>query len=157
MISYFTVAHCTFITNFLSRCKPQVLVRFGHGFFPLKMRPFQANISQKSTNCLLANGWWNACFYHYSFYKKRFPSLLTSTWFVARYFTFEKQTVLVVFTDYSFVTTKFQILFFKCLHMVVFEYCQYISSLIYLSKFFLYLDADSASLWKHLLELFVNI
>ena len=145
MISHFTVAHCTFITNFLSKWKPQVQVSFGHGFFPLKMRRYQANLSQNSTNGLLANGWWNACFYHYSFYKKSFPSLLTSTWFVARYFTFEKQTGLVVFSDYSFVTTKFQILFFKCLHMVVFEYFHYISSLIYLKKFFLYLDGDSAS------------
>ena len=34
-------------------------------------------------------------------------------------------TVLVIFSDYSFVTTKSLIFFFICLQMVAFEYIQY--------------------------------
>ena len=39
-------------------------------FFPLNTSPFQAILSQKSANCHLTNGWWNAWFYHYFFYTK---------------------------------------------------------------------------------------
>ena len=48
-----------FMTNFLGKLKPQFL-----SFLSL----FQASLSQNSMNCLLANGRWNVCFYHYSFY-----------------------------------------------------------------------------------------
>ena len=64
-------------------------------------------------------------FYHYLFLLKSFASLLASAWFVARYFSFVKQTVLVVFPDYSFITNKSLIFFFICLQMVAFEYFQY--------------------------------
>ena len=56
------------------------------------------------------------------FIDKSFPSFLTSAWFVKRYFSFVKKTVLVVFLDYSFVTTKSPIFFFIYLQMVDFEY-----------------------------------
>ena len=57
------------------------------------------------------------------FLQKIFPSFLASAWFIVRYFSFVEQTVLVVFPDYSFVTTP--ILFFLCLQLVVFEPLQY--------------------------------
>ena len=125
MISCFIVAHCTFMTNFSSEPKSQFQVILGQDSFPLKMSPFQVSLLQNSTNCLLANGWWNTCFYHYSFLQIIFPSLLASAWFVIRYFSFGKQTVLVVFPDYFFVTTKSPIFLFICLQMVAFEYFQY--------------------------------
>ena len=125
MISYFIVAHCTFTTNFSSKLKSQFQVILGQDFFPLKMSPFQVRLLHNFTNCLLANGWWNTCFSHYSFLQKSFPSLLASTCFVIRYFSFVDQAVFVVFPDYSFVTTKPPIFFSICLQMVAFEYFQY--------------------------------
>ena len=125
MISYFIVAHCTFTTNVLSKLKSPFQVIFGQDSFPLNMSPLQVSFLQNFTNYLLGNGWWKTCFYHYSFLKKSFPSLLTRTWFVIRYFSFLEQTVLVVFLDYAFVTTKSPIFFLICLQMVAFEYFQY--------------------------------
>ena len=49
--------------------------------------------------------------------KEFFPSLLVSAWFVVRYFSFVEQTVLVVFPDYSFVTTYSPIFFYICLQV----------------------------------------
>ena len=40
------------------------------------------------------------------FLQKRLPSLLPSAWFAVRCFSFDKKTVLVVFFDYSIVTSK---------------------------------------------------
>ena len=57
-------------TNFSSKLKPQFQVIFGQDSFPLNTSPFQASLLQNSANCVLINGWWNACFYHYSFYRK---------------------------------------------------------------------------------------
>ena len=125
MISYFIVVQCTFTTNFSSKLKFQFQVFFGQDSFPLKMSPFQVSLLHNVTNCLLANGWWNACFSHYSSFTKSFPSLLASAWFVKRYFSFAEQAVCVVFLDYSFVTTKSTIFFSICLQMVAFEYFQY--------------------------------
>ena len=59
-----------FTTNFSSKLKPQFQLIFGQDSFPLNTSPFQASLSQNSSNCLLTNGWQNACFYHYSFYTK---------------------------------------------------------------------------------------
>ena len=59
------------------------------------------------------------------FLQKSFPFLLASTWLVVRHFSFVKQTVLVVFLDYSFVTAKSPMFFFVCLQMVVFLHFQY--------------------------------
>ena len=59
------------------------------------------------------------------FLQEIFPFLLGSTWFFVRYFSFVEKTVLVVFPDYSFVTTKYPIFFFIYLQMVAFEYFQY--------------------------------
>ena len=87
MISYFIIAHCTtFTTNFSIKLKSLFQVIFGQDSFPLKMSPFQVSLLQNSTNCLLANGLWNNCFHHYSFFlQKRFSSLLASTWVVVSY------------------------------------------------------------------------
>ena len=70
IISYFIVAHCTFTRNFSSKLKPQFQVIFGQDSIFLNISSFQASLLQKATNCLFTNGWWNACFYNYSFYKK---------------------------------------------------------------------------------------
>ena len=70
MISYFIVARHIY-DKLYRKLKSQFQVIFGQDFFPLKMGPFQVSLSQNSTNCLLANGWWNTYFYHYScFFKK---------------------------------------------------------------------------------------
>ena len=146
MISYFIVPHCMFTTNVSRKLKSQFQVIFGQNSFLLKVSPFQVSLVHSFTNCLLANGWWNTCFYHYSFLQKCFPSLLASAWFVVRYFSFVEQTVLVVFPDYSFVTTKSPIFFSICLHRwLLLNTSSMISYLIFLNKFFLHLDADSAS------------
>ena len=127
MIWYFIIAHCTtFTTNFSIKLKSLFQVIFGQDSFPLKMSPFQVSLLQNSTNCLLANGLWNNCFHHYSFFlQKRFPSLLASTWVVVSYSYFVEQTDMVAFPDYSFATTKCTIFVFICLQMVPFEYFQY--------------------------------
>ena len=91
-----------FTMNFLSKPKPQFQVIFGKDSFPLNTAPFQASLSQNSINPLLANEWWNAYFYHYSFYTKVF-TLLARAWFVVIYFSFFWLKVLVVFPDYVFV------------------------------------------------------
>ena len=125
MISYFIVAHCTFTTNFSSKLKSQFQVIFGQDFFPLKMSPFQVSLLHNFTNCLLANGSGIPAFPITLFLQKSLPSLLVSTWFVIRYFSFVKQAVFVVVPDYSFATTKSPIFFSICLQMVAFEYFQY--------------------------------
>ena len=119
MISYFIVAHCTFMKNFSRKLKAQFQVIFGQDSFPLKMSPFLTESISSLTDVeylLLPL---------ILFYKKIFPSLLASTWFVVRYFSFVEQTVLVIFPDYSFVSTKSPIFFFICLQMIDFEYFQY--------------------------------
>ena len=125
MISYFIVARCRFSINFSSKLKSQFQVIFGHDSFPLKMSPFQVSfISSLRTVSSLMDGEIPA-FTITLFLQKSFPSVLASAWFVVRYFSFVKQTVLVVFPDYSLVTTKSPIFFFICLQMVAFEYFQY--------------------------------
>ena len=106
IISYFIVAHCTFMTNFSSKLKlkSQFQVIFGQDSFTLKMSSFQVSLLHNFTNCLLANGWWNTCFYHYPvFYKKVFHLFFASAWFVRRYFSFVEQSVFMVFPDYCLV------------------------------------------------------
>ena len=126
MISYFIIALHVYFKLFeqtLSLNFRSFLVR---NPFLLKLVHFTlVSLSQDSTKCLLANGWWNTCFYHYSFLHQSFPSLLTSPWFVVKYFSFAKKTVLMVFHDYSFVATKSPIFFFICLQMIAFEYFPY--------------------------------
>ena len=78
------------------------------------MSSFLVSLLQNSTNHLLANGKWNVCFYHYSFLQKCFQFLLASAWFVIRYFSIVKETVLLVFPDYSFIKTKPPVSFFLC-------------------------------------------
>ena len=73
MISYFIVAHCTFMKNFSSKLKSQFQVIFDQDSFPLEMSQFQASLLHNFKNRLLANGWWNTCFYHYSSFTKKFP------------------------------------------------------------------------------------
>ena len=92
--------------------KSQFQVIFGQDSFPLKMSPFQVCLLQKSTNSFssLIDGGIRG-FTITLFLQKNFPSLLASAWFVVRYFSFVEQTVLVVFLEYSFLTTKSPILF----------------------------------------------
>ena len=115
-----------FTTNFSSKCKPQFQVIFGQDSFSINTSPFQASLSQNSPNCLLTNGWWNACFYRYSFTLPLPLSLLATAWFVVKYFFFIKQIILVVFPDFfRKSSTKPPIFFFMGLQMAVFEYFQY--------------------------------
>ena len=131
MISYFIVAHCTFTTNFSSELKSQFQVIFDQDFFPLKMSPFQVRLLHNFMNCLLANGWWNTCFSHYSFFTKKFPISSRKHLLCHKIFLFCR-------------TTKSPIFFSICLQLVAFEYSM-ISYLIFLNKVFLHLDADSVS------------
>ena len=70
MVLSLIVAHCAFTTKFLNKVKSQFHVIFGQDSFPLKMSPFQVGLLKNSTDCLLANGLWNTCFYHYFFFTK---------------------------------------------------------------------------------------
>ena len=125
MISYFIVARCTFTINFSSKLKSQFQVIFGHDFFPLKMSPFQVSLWQNSTNCLLANGWGNNCFYQYPFSTKRFPiSSCKGLGCHNTFFFCGTNSLGGLPSDCSFVTTKSPTYFFICLQMVVFDYFQ---------------------------------
>ena len=124
MISYFIVAHCTFTTNFSSKLKSQFQVIFGQDSFPLKMSPFQVSLLQNFTKCLLANEWWITCFYHYSFFTKKFLISSCKRLVYRKIFLFCR-TVLMVFPHYSFVTTKSPIFLFICLQKVALEYFQH--------------------------------
>ena len=94
------------------------------------MSPSQVSILQKPTNCLLTN---------------EVPHLFLEG--------------LGLLKDNS--QHKYPIFFFICLHMVAFENFQYDIifdvSMTFVNTFFLHLDADIASQWIHLMELFVNI
>ena len=59
------------------------------------------------------------------FLHKSFPFILTSASFVVIYFYFVEKTVLVVFSDCPFVTSKSPIFFFIFLQIDAFEYFQY--------------------------------
>ena len=125
MISYFIVAHCTFTANYPSNLSLNfwpVLVRI---IFAWKWVHFWSAIciTLQTVPSLMDGGMHTFIITH--FLQKGFPCLLIITWFVVRYFSFDKQTVLIVFPDYSFVTTKSLIFFFICLQMVAFEYFQY--------------------------------
>ena len=127
MISCFIAACCTLTINFSSKLKSQFQVIFGHDSLPLKMSPFQVSLSQKSINCLFANGWWNTCFYHYSFFTKKFPISSCKRLVCRKIFLF-CQTDSFGSLPWLFFrksTTKSPIFFFICLQMVAFEYFQY--------------------------------
>ena len=125
MISYFIVERFTFLINLLIKLKYWFQVIFGLDSFPLKMSPFQVNLFRTLRAVYLLMDGGMPAFNITFFLQKRFPSLLASARFVVRYFSFVEQTVLVVFLDYSFVTTKFPIFFFIGLQMIAFEYFQY--------------------------------
>ena len=94
------------MTNFSSKLKlkSQFQVIFDQDSFPLKMSPFQVSLFHNFSNCLLASGWWNTCFYHYPFFYKKVSHLFSaSACFVRRYFSFVEQSVFVVFPDYCLV------------------------------------------------------
>ena len=80
MISYFIVSHRTFSTNFSNKLKSRFQVIFGQDSFPLKMSPFQVSLSQSYTNCLLANKWWNTCFYQIAHLSKKAHKLFVNDW-----------------------------------------------------------------------------
>ena len=114
MISNFIVVHCTLTTNFSSKLKSQFQV----------MSVFQASLSQNSMTRLLGNGCWNTCFYHYCFFRKRFPISSCKCLVYRKIFLFCQRDSLVGLPDYSFLTTKSGD-FFICLQMVAFEYFHY--------------------------------
>ena len=145
MISYFIVAHCSFMTNFSSKLKSQFQVIFSQDSFPLNMHPSLASLLQSPTNCLCNNGWRNACFYHYSFQTKKFPSLLARAWFVIKYLSFVKQIVLVVFSDFYYVIANLQYFFSYAYRCLLLNSSSMILSLIFMNRFFLHIDIDSAS------------
>ena len=137
MISYFIAAHCTFMTNFSSELKSQFQIIFSQDSFPLNISSFQDSLLlQDSTNCLLANGWWNACFYHYSF-SKNFSISFCKRLVCCMIFPF-CQRVLAVFADYSFIITKSPIYFsYASCRWFLLSTSSMISSLIFLNKSFL--------------------
>ena len=95
---------------------------FGHDSIPLKTSPFQVSfISVLRTVSSLMDGEIPA----FTIFTKKFPICSCKCLIVVRYFSFVEQTVLVVFPDYSLVTTQSPKFFFICLQMVAFEYFQY--------------------------------
>ena len=72
MISYFIVARHIY-DKLYRKFKSQFQVIFGQDSFPLKMGPFQVSLSQNSTNCLLANGWWHPTFTITLVFSRKFP------------------------------------------------------------------------------------
>ena len=97
-------------------------INFDQNSFPLEVSPFQVSLLQNSTNSSLIDG----AIHIFKINLLLLKSFLESVWFVARYFSFFKQTVLVVFPDYSFVTTNsLSTLFFIYLQIVAVEYFQY--------------------------------
>ena len=128
MVSYFIVAlfQCaTFTINFLSKLKSQFQVIFGKIPFLWKWVHFRSVFRRTlRTVSLLMNGGIPA-FTNTLFLQKIFPISSCKRLVCCKIFLFVEQTVLVVFPDYSFVTTKSQIFFFICLKMVAFEYFQY--------------------------------
>ena len=130
MISYFIVAHCMLTTNFSSRLKFQFHVIFGQDSFPLNMGSFQASLLlQNYTNCLLTNGW----------------SRTVSSRTVSSQMDGGMPAFTITF-NFAFTSAWFVfICLFICLQMVAFDTFSMISSLIFLNKSFLRLDAGSAS------------
>ena len=147
MISYFIVAHCTFTINFSNKLKSQFQVIFGHDSFPLKMSQFQVNLSQNSTNCLLAEGWWNTCFYQYSFFYKKVPISSCKRLVCRKIFLFFCGTdsfgglCWLFFRNHWVSNNPFS---YAC-RWVLLNTSSMISYLIFLNRSFLHLDADSTS------------
>ena len=135
MISYFIVANCTFTTNSSSKLKSPLQIIFGQNSFPLKMSPFQVSLLQNSTNCLLVNGCWDTCFYHYSFFTKMISISFCKCFVCRKIFIFCRTDSFAGFPDYSFVTTKSPIFFFVYLQVVAFEYFQY-DLILQISEYF---------------------
>ena len=122
MILYFILAHCTF----LSKRKSQFQLR--SGFLSLENESISGQVRSeffcrtlRTVSSLMDGG--IPAFTISLFLQGSFPSLLASAWFVLQVFI--EQIVRVVFTDYSFVTTKSPIFIFICLQTVAFEYFQY--------------------------------
>ena len=134
MLSYFIVAHCTFMKNFSSKLKSRFQVDFSQDPFPLTMVswvhfwPAFYCRTLRTVSLLMDEGMLALTI---TLFTKIHLYILLSAWFVARYFSFVEQTVLPSF--------------FISLQMVAFDTSSMISSLIFLNKFFLHLDADSTS------------
>ena len=88
--------------NFSSKLKltSQFQVIFGQDSFPLKMSPFQVCLLHNLTNCLLANGWWNPCFYHYPFFTKKFSISSPQALGLSEDISLLSNSQLLVFSDY---------------------------------------------------------
>ena len=125
MISYLIVGRCTFTISYSSKLNSQIQVIIGHDSFPLKMSPFQVSLSQKSRNCVLANGLWNTCFYHYSFFTKKFPMFRCKHLGCHKIFLFCRTDCFGGLPWLFFCNHKVSNVFFICLQIVAFEYFQY--------------------------------
>ena len=132
MISYFIVAHCMFTTNFSSKRKSQIQINFGQDSFLLKISSFLVSFLQNSTNQWMVEYLLLALL---SFYKKVSHLFLQALGFVVKYFSFVEQTVLMVFTVYSFVTTKSPIFFLYACSWLLLNTFSIISSLIDLIRY----------------------
>ena len=146
-----------FMTKFSSKLKPQFQVSFGQDSFPMNTSPFQASLSQNSANCfLLMDGGMPA--FTITIFIETFPiSSCQSLVWLARYFFFVEQIILVVFPDYFFVNLlpSLQYSFPYTCRWLNLDTSSMISYLIFLNKSFLHLDVASASESIHPMELFV--
>ena len=116
MISYFIVAHCTF----LSKLKSQFQVIFVRVSFLWKWVDFRSGQSSFTELYKLSPRSWMVEYLLLPslFFTRKFP-------ISSRKRSFIEQIVLVVFTDCSFITTKSPIFIFICLQTVAFAYFQY--------------------------------
>ena len=123
-ISYFIVAHCTFTTNLSSKLKSQFQVIFWEDSFLSTWVHFKLVFYCRTlrTFCSLMDG--GMPVFTITLLTKKFPISFCKHLVYCKIFLFCQKTVLVVFPDYSFITTKSPILFFIC-QMVAFEYFQY--------------------------------
>ena len=100
MLSYFIVAHCTFMKNFSSKLKSRFQVNFSQDPFPLTMVswvhfwPAFYCRTLRTVSLLMDEGMLALTI---TLFTKIHLYILLSAWFVARYFSFVEQTVLPSF------------------------------------------------------------
>ena len=132
MLSYFIVAHCTFMKNFSSKLKSRFQVNFSQDSFPQSMVswvhfwPGFYCRTLRTVSLLMDEG---MPAFTITLFTKIHLYILARACFVARYFSFVEQTV---FPSFSI-----------SLQMVTIDPSSMISSLVFLNKFFLHLDAES--------------
>ena len=116
IITYFILAHSTFITNFSCKLKLKSLFQltFDEDSIPLKMTQFQVSLSQNFANRLLPNGWWNTCFYHYPSFHKNVSHLFSASakgFLIITYFILAHSTFITNFSCKLKLKSLFQLTF----------------------------------------------